>query len=197
MEGLEEKDGASRLMEEYLEQLRIWLLGLLMPDRWEKAASLTAHFHVDLSMVFIGFYGMLTVLCLFILVLGTKMKGLSRGMAFACVMLCLLLGGGVAGLSIIQAKSSEAQMEAAVKQMRKDYVSMRDRKAIPPIQPKSISPAEELLERIRNLPPEERLKPVPDALERHREWHRKHDDDGYLIEDDYSHERSYPKADSD
>lgn len=151
-----------------------------------------------LSAIFTGFYLALAILCAVILLLTPGMRGFTRGFAFASVIACVLFGGAVASLSLLVAVPAPS----ADLPRKKTFV------APAPRVPETPDPTEDALAIIRSMQKareeglaspgypvadptapalavgkEEEVAPAPER------W----DDEGNLVEDDLSHERSYPE----
>lgn len=164
-----------------MEELRLWLLQILGGEAWQAAVNTSAYFKVDLSMLFLGFYGFLAFVTLCMLFLSSSMRGIWKAVSFAVVMLCIVVAGFVAGLSLLDWKITEN------KNTVKSGANISYRHKPVKIKDNATETALKAIERQqRNEEPtsfeifEERKQP---------KWDR----EGNLVEDDLSHESEYPR----
>ena len=155
--------------------------GLLEDVLGTLARDFIAFADTDIGGLFIGFYAFMALCCCGMFFYCMREKGLLRHFAFSCILLCVFFSGYVASLAILDLK----QPVTIIEKTRARESSPRT--LITGSRPESLGykPAPEVREIV--------IPPQLDYREISRRRERGYDAEGNLLEDDLSHEDSYPQ----
>lgn len=154
--------------------------GLLQDVISVVSKDFTTLLDTDIGILFVAFYGFMALCCAVLLWYCAKEKGILRHTAFACVLLCIFFSGFVASLAILDLKQPRTIIERSAQKENIPTAFVTGSRS-ESLGHKEIPQVEVV------------ITPQLEYTEIQKRRERGYDAEGNLLEDDLSHESSYPR----